>query len=419
MGQVLDLSTMIEVGDDELEVAFPIDGLQFERNPVLQIDGPSGWFTEKLMASEGPLVADFVTHEPDFSYNTYGIHVGQIDRLTFMAPPGHGMLTGHFVDCRDGSPTLHRKVSVRYRPSLHRRLIVPRGVAHTFDNLGNVVTRDEPVWYADFDNIDWDVNNDLVSVPRTEGPGGEFPTVRINAHLMPDEVHRFVSQLSQSLLETPTAYASRHLLRIGGEDVYVSFQSRRWADDEAEIARLLDVPSIPGFGARRSRYALTGPNSWTLVPNTGACVADLLQLPARREPAENRFMHLRTRKWYSVLTQHGAPVRFELADYRPDSPAFGRVSEYTATADPRVSFSIEPGIAYSIACDEDLLIRCEHEVFAATDEPRDDLPAFGQDVVVVPVDGPVPEIPPLPTLRCPDAVVRSMARAEQEAVPMR
>src|SRR5438045_9460666 len=103
---------------------------------------------------------------------------------------------------------------------------------------------------------------------------------------MPDEVHRFVSRISQDLLLPPVAYASRHLLTIGSRDVYVSFQSKRWADNESEIARLLDIPAVPGVVVRRSRYALTGPKSWTLVPNTGACVGDVLLLPARTRSDE-------------------------------------------------------------------------------------------------------------------------------------
>jgi dTDP-4-dehydrorhamnose 3,5-epimerase-like enzyme len=409
-------SSPVVIGDDELDVPFRIEGLAFEHNLISPIDGPDGWFSAKLMSSHGPLVSDFVTHEPEFTYNTYGIHVGQVDRLTFMASDDR-VITGHFVDCRSGSPTLHHKVSARYRSSLRRRLVVPRGVAHTFDGLGGVVTRDEPVWYADFANIDWDVNNDLVSIARATGQE-TYPTVRINVHRMPDALHRFVSQLSQSLLETPMAYASRHLLKIADKDVYVSFQSKRWSDDETEIQRLLDMPSVPGVQVRRSRYALTGPRSWTLVPNTGSCVSDVLVLPGWLEGTGHRFMHRRTRKWYTVLTRPGREVRFKFTDYRPGSPTFGVEYSYRTPADPRVSFAIDPGIAYSIAGEEELLIRCEHEVFVAPDEPRADLPAFGRDLIVLD-DGESPqEHPALPMLRCPDEVVRQMARTEQEAIAL-
>lgn len=411
------LLTTIE--DEDLEVTLPIDGLQFEANLVKEISGPKGWFTRKVLSSEGPLISDFVTHEIGFTYNSYGIHVGQEDRLTFMGTSDgviDEVITGHFIDCRAGSTTLHRQVSAQYRPSLLRRLIVPRGVAHTFDGLAGIVTRDEPIWYADFDNADWDVNNDLVSVPRTFREG-DYPVVRINEHRMPDGVHRFVSRLSQSLLETPTAYASRHLLRIGSEDMYVMFQPKNWTD-EKEIESLLDVPEIPGVGVRRSRYALTGPKSWTLVPNTGACVVDVLVLPSNARHSANRFLHRRTRKWYTVLTNPGCVVGLETVDYRPHSSTFGFRNIARLTADPRISFWIEPGVAYSFSTDVELLVRCEHEVFVAPDEPRSDLPGFGADLIVLSDDREPAANPELPRLRCPDEVVRRMARAEQETMRM-
>ncbi|GAA4660854.1 dTDP-4-dehydrorhamnose 3,5-epimerase family protein [Bartonella pachyuromydis] len=96
------------------------------------------------MSSEGPLISDFVTHESSFNYSTYGIHIGQDDRLTFMGDNGK-YIHGHFVDCREGSPTLHHHVAIAFAPSVYRRLIVPRGVAHTFDNIERIVTRDEPI----------------------------------------------------------------------------------------------------------------------------------------------------------------------------------------------------------------------------------------------------------------------------------
>jgi len=409
----------IWVEDDQLDLSLPIEGLGFERNLVADIQGPPGWFTTKLLSSDGPLVSDFVTHEAGFHYNTYGIHVGQVDRLTFMGTTNEP-ITGYLVDCRSGSRTLHQRVAITYRPSLRRRLVIPRGVAHTFDNVAGIVTRDEPVWYADFDNIDWDVNNDLVSVARSE-TSETFPVVKANHLRMPDDVHRFVSRLSQSLLETPVAYASRHLLTIDGKDVYVSFQSKRWTDDQGEIERLLNVGSVPGVVVTRSRYAITGPKSWTLVPNTSACVADLLVLPARDAGAadadiKDRFLHRRTRKWYTFLSSPGTEVLLDVVDFRAGSRSYGAPRTLRLTADPRVSLAIDPGIAYAISSPVDLIVRSEHEVFVANDEPRNDLPHFGQDLIVVP-DGERPRTDPvLPTLRLPDEIVCAMARTEQEVV---
>lgn len=397
------------INDQSCEIKFAIEGLRFEKNLIREMDGPIGWFTRKLLSSDGPLVSDFVTHEASFSYSTYGIHVGQDDRLTFMGQNGK-CIVGRFVDCRAGSPTLYTEVDIEFAPSLARRLVVPRGVAHTFDNIEHIVTRDEPVWYSSEDNKDWNIDNDLISVAR-ETATTCFPIVRANEHRLPDEVHQFQSKLSQSLLQNPKSYLARFSLIIGSKEQYVMFEPKSWSDDEQELHALLDVPAIPGVEVRRARYALTGPKSWTLVPNTGACVADVLLLPADSERGKSKFLHARTRKWYSFLTNQGHELQLDFVDCRRDVATFGISKRLHTKCDPRISIVIDPGIAYSINCSQDVLVRCEHEIFVDENEPRDDLPAFGQDLLVL-SDEPLEIGLVLPNLRCPDELVRLMAKHE-------
>lgn len=399
----------VEVPDLNQEVRFPIDGLQFERNLVQDIQGPAHWFARKLSSSTGPLISDFVTHEANFSYSTYGIHVGQDDRLTFMGNNGK-RIQADFVDCRRGSPTLHHKVSIRFAPTLERRLIIPRGVAHTFDDLEYIVTRDEPVWYSDKDNPDWNIDNDLISVMR-ESDLASFPIVRANEFRLPDEAHLLLSRISQTLLENPRAYMARFKLTIGSEEKYVMFEPRSWTDDDHELKALLNLPGIPGVEVRRSRYALTGPSSWTLVPNTAACVADVLVLPASPKTSSIKFCHTRTRKWYTFLTNQGLCMQVEFVDCRRDSPTIGLRSLLQIKCDPRVSIAIQHGIAYSFHANEEVIVRCEHELFADEHEPRTDLPPFGQDLKII-SDEEVGSGLTLPTLRCPDELVYRVAQHE-------
>lgn len=202
-----------------MNVDLGIDGLRFEENIVRPIDAGQGWFNLKICSSPGPLVSDFVTHGEDFEYSTLGIHIGQDDRLTFFGDCTQE-ISGESVDCREGSATLHKRVVARFAASPYRRLVIPRGVAHTFDNLQGIVTRDEPVWHASDDNPHWNVNNDLVSILR-DAP--EFPVVNVNEFRMPDELHLFLTRLSQEVLGDPKAYFTRFRLKIGGEERYVMF----------------------------------------------------------------------------------------------------------------------------------------------------------------------------------------------------
>lgn len=394
------------------ELSFPIDGLRFEQNSVNATSAPPGWFSRKLSSSPGPLISDFVTHETGFRYSTYGIHIGQDDRLTFMGENGQ-CIEGHFVDCREASSTLHRYVHIRFAPSLERRLVIPRGVAHTFDNLERIVTRDEPVWYSDEDNKDWNIDNDLISIQRTTALP-LFPTVRGNRHILPDDAHQFMSRLSQTLLEDPKSYLARFLLKIGGKDQYVMFEPTSWSKDDLELRELLVPHQVPGVQVQRARYALTGPKSWTLVPSIHACVADVLYLPASQLNTEAKFIHARTRKWYTVLTGQGAKLTLRSIDCRRGSANFGKASEISIRCDPRLTFVIDHGIAYSLTCEEPLLIRCEHEIFADVNEPRADLPMFGQDLMLLSSEITSNGLN-LPSLRCPDSVVYAIGKYESAA----
>lgn len=152
----------IDLAGSQLDVKLPIDGLGFQRNTYIAGKPGDNLCVSKLASSAGPLVSDFVTHQNDFSYDSYGIHIGQDDRLTFLCSNNRKII-GYFIDCRNGSDFYGLKLKISFSASAARRLIIPRGVAHSFDNLASVVTRDEPVWYSDFYNPDWDINNDLIS----------------------------------------------------------------------------------------------------------------------------------------------------------------------------------------------------------------------------------------------------------------
>lgn len=403
------------VADTDCGAVFAIDGLKFESNSVIDLDLPQGWFSKKLLSSPGPLISDFVTHEEHFAYGSYGIHVSQDDRLTFMHPDSlsGSQILGSFIDCRFGSPTLKTRVEVLFRPSMYRRLNIPRGVAHTFDGLERIVTRDEPVWHSSPDNSDWNVDNDLISVDRSL-PLAQFPVVQPNLYRMNDELHCFQSRLSQELLKTPKSYLARYPITIAGERRFVTFKAKEWGDaEEAEVFSLLDVELPSGIKFFRSRYALTGPRSWTVVPNTDACVADVMLLPSGIPSC--KVVHYRTRMWYTALSSEGSELTIRTLDCRRDSPQFNVPTTVVTFCDPRVSIMIEHGVAYSFSCREPVLLRAEQEVFAGTNEPRSDLPLFGADTTFVEGDV-APMGIEVPTLQCPSTVVRLLASNEILAV---
>jgi hypothetical protein len=253
----------------------------------------------------------------------------------------------------------------------------------------------------------------LVSVMR-DIDKKSFPIIRPNEYHLPNEAHQLLSRISQSLLENPKSYLARFLLTIGSEQKYVMFEPNSWTVDDRELRASLDVLPIPGVELRRSRYALTGPKSWTLVANTAACVADVLVLPACPIGDSMKFCHTRTRKWYTFLTNQGLEIQLDFVDCRRDSASCGSASQLRIQCDPRISIAIDHGIAYSFKSKEEVLVRCEHEVFVDEHEPRTDLPAFGHDLIVL-SDRELGSGLSLPTLRCPDDLVYRMAEHELAA----
>jgi len=403
------------VSPDKLNQKLSIHGLEFLENLVTPLGDLGSWFSLKVCSSPGPLVSDFVTHGPEFEYSTLGIHVGQDDRLTFFGP-SDALITGHFVDCRAETATPHLAVTYTFHASARRRLVIPRGVAHTFDGLAGIVTRDEPVWYSGENNPHWNVNNDLISILRT---ASDFPTIPTNEFKLSEELHVYMTRLSQAVLDSPRAYSTRFKLTIDGEEKYVMFQETTWDQNGRALEPIIEASQCPGISAKLSRYAITGKASWTLVPNTGSGVADVLFLKARThspDPSDELFVHRRTRKWYTFLTEEGSQIVIDAIDLRPSSKTFMTSWRMVTVCDPRVSLVIESGVAYSFSASKDLWVRSETEIFVAEDEPRSDLPPFAQDLELIVRQNIADPQPPLPELRCPDRVVRQMAHFEGQAI---
>jgi len=348
------------VGDSVVNLDFPIAGLAFRANRVAETS--CGSIEKVVGASTGPQISDYVTHEENFRYSTAGIHIGQDDRLTFMGDERTtDDIVGYFTDCRKGSPTLHQQVVISYQPSLYRHLVIPRGVAHTFDNLAYVVTRDEPVWHASRDNPHWNVDNDLVAVARSIPPE-QYPVVDVNNARLPGEAHRFMSRLSQELLKNPKAYLSRHRVTLNGEERYVSLEPKGWNADREAVAAIYSSykPGIEGVAFFDNRFAMTGPKSWTLVPNTPNCIADPIVIgPNTFGPPPALIVHELSDRIFTLLNYQDRVFTLDLVDLREGSPTFRIASTLHLIADPRYCMHIPSGVAYRVTSDVSLLARIE------------------------------------------------------------
>jgi dTDP-4-dehydrorhamnose 3,5-epimerase-like enzyme len=152
-----------------------IRGAGWQRNLVL---------TSRTSAETGvivmnePGVFQVVDHGVHpYEHGAYGIHISLEDRLTFLGD-GDRVARATLVDCREGSPTLHARIDVEFRPSPFRQLIIPPGVAHALQGLNGIFTINRAKPYldrngrypADQRTVEWPLDrSDYPVVPPHDG----------------------------------------------------------------------------------------------------------------------------------------------------------------------------------------------------------------------------------------------------------
>lgn len=241
--------------------ATKISGLHWEEN-TYENDKYSIFY--KVSSSEGPGVSDIVTHEKGFTYHHYGIHIGQIDRLTFFGNSNQ-VITGHFIDCRRGSPTLHHKVELNFLPTPTRKLIIDRGIAHTFVNIESVVTRDEPIWLLTEHNPAYNLGNDVLNFSYDASPE-DFPTVEVNTLPIPDVCYDYVlANQHQNYRKATPIYGMRYKVLVEGVEKYVIVKQKSWKKpvNHTNPGNKLSMPE--GFHWVNSYYASSGGDSYYIV----------------------------------------------------------------------------------------------------------------------------------------------------------
>jgi len=162
-----------------------IEGLRWEANAHFK----TGTTNRIVLPSEGGLFTTIVWHgdSPSSSeYPHFAIHFAGDDRLTFINGQG---IVGTFVDCRKDSSTLHRQLQLDWDGDPDRRLVVPAGVAHWFQNLTGVVTRNEPVlrWDPEPDPL-FSRGVDVYNVDLEE-EADRFPIIRPHRYELPPSYH--------------------------------------------------------------------------------------------------------------------------------------------------------------------------------------------------------------------------------------
>ncbi|MBJ9977035.1 dTDP-4-dehydrorhamnose 3,5-epimerase family protein [Pseudomonas sp. S75] len=155
--------------------AFPVSGIpgvEFKRHGSVRTGEHS-----RIVPVMGPSPFYIVDHGAQpYSFDSFGIHLGQEDHLTFLGPSCQSIRL-KLVDVRAGSATLHREEWHEFRPDPEMELTIPCGVAHALFDMAHIYTLNRPVFYLD-DARTYEPGNDVIDWPLDDRP---YPV------LMPNE----------------------------------------------------------------------------------------------------------------------------------------------------------------------------------------------------------------------------------------
>lgn len=273
-------------------------------------------------ATTRPATIVYHGDEP-FSYGHYGIHLGQVDRLTFLGSEDQP-ITAWFIDCREASETLHQRLKIEFTPSSEWTLEIPAGVAHAFDGLESVFTVNEyklllpaPArWLAG--TTDWNDANDVINIPMNVADDA-LPTFLANECDASDLFYQLVAErqreaISRQEYEYPFT-EDVHL--ANGETARLQF--RRRADLSALPPEWEPIPNIAGLGWVRHLVLPSGRVSGfiPLLDPAPFYVVD----HGTKEYSHDAFgIHVGQEDRLTFLGRSDHTVRVTFVDCRMDSP---------------------------------------------------------------------------------------------------
>lgn len=187
-----------------------------EWEPIEGIEG-AGWHAHLSLPSGDhsgfiPMVDErpfyVVDHgEVDYTHDAFGIHLGQVDHLTFVGPMSQEVKLV-MVDCREDSPTLHKRVELTFTPSPLRYLVIPNGVAHRFEHLGNVFTINRAAILAENED-EYKPANDVIDWPIERK---DYPRFRVSTKPVSDAFYRKQVAAQRQFLDQPPMHATPMVL---------------------------------------------------------------------------------------------------------------------------------------------------------------------------------------------------------------
>ncbi len=184
--------------------------------PIEGIDG-AGWAANLVVwtgdvSGYVPLLDRRPKHLIDhgqrhYSHDAFGVHLGGDDHLIFVGPT-YRSARCELVDFRRGSPTLHKAVTFEFSADPKRTLVIPRGVAHRFENLEGIFTINQPLTFLPVQG-DYEPGHDVIDWPIHERP---FPVLDIQSQPATDEYYEALAAKQRMMLSSPSKHSTPAIL---------------------------------------------------------------------------------------------------------------------------------------------------------------------------------------------------------------
>lgn len=325
----------------------------------------------RIITSRNRTPYHYVTHGPTFEYDDYGIHRGQLDRLSFFATHARGPVSVHIVDCREGSDEVDRTMVIEVPTDGSQILEIPPGYAHWFTGLEDVATRnDYSILAPSSPDHAWNAMNDDVTVPVSE-MATRRPRVRPNDRVLPQDAQFLISTLvSTSWRGGVSRGAAR--MRVAVEAGEVDLLVKDGADF-GTLAETVDT-GILGASVEHGSYQQVREEAVTVASHVPSGIAQTMFLAGAAGWPDHYSVHPYITMQLSTLTTPEADVVVDLVDRRTDSPSFGERSTVALPADPRLCLRIAPGVMWRLHSPASFYYRLEYELHDQA--PGSRLPAF-------------------------------------------
>lgn len=320
----------------------------------------------------------------EFSYQQYGVHLGQNDVLTFLGP-SQQTITGHFIDCRKDSPTFGEKDDFEFRPSSGRALVIPRGVGHDFDGLENIFTLNTYELFLpapdEWLSAEWKPREDVINVP-SDVQLENLPAFYPNPLPAGDKWYQLVA-LQQKVMIPLLSHEypiTKDVVFDDGSEMRIALLKRAKNEGRPDTEQ---IPGIDGLEWVNLPYVSSGPESG-FVPLLEPYPLYFIDHGESGYTHDAFGIHLGQEDHLLFAGNPEQNVTIEFIDTRIDSPTQGTRISLDFNPDPTRYLKIPPGVGHALSNLEKVFTFNRAPVYLPDSPQQDYRP--GNDVIDWPRD---------------------------------